>query len=146
MPIHPPVYPIGRLDKDSEGLILLTNDGKLAQELTHPSFDHKKVYMVHGTLMPEQTLDKALAALKAGIILGDGPAIADEATGMQQGDEVTVIITVHEGRFHLLRRMCGAVGINVFRLTRTQIGSITLGSLKPGKWRMLTKHDLEQLT
>jgi len=134
------LYPIGRLDADSEGLILLTNDGGLTQRLTHPSFGVDKEYLVSvdgGT--PSRG---ALRTLREGVELEDGktsPAkIATVADGLLK-------ITIHEGRNRQVRRMCDAVGHPVTRLVRTRIGTITDTTLGPGEWREVEASEVREL-
>ena len=124
--------PVGRLDKDSSGLLLLTNDGQLAQELTHPSHQKKKVY--------EVMLDKPLQPLHRqmisdhGVRLDDGPS-KFELERHQEGDDRQWIITMHEGRNRQIRRTFSALGYSVTGLHRTQFGTYHLHSLTPGSYR-----------
>jgi 23S rRNA pseudouridine2605 synthase len=146
IPKNPSVYPVGRLDKDSEGLLLLTNDGALADRLTHPKFEHTKVYKVlgrqSGTINVLSIRDKLLK----GVRLGDGIAKADHVTVSLEKDGILVlVITVHEGRHHLIRRMCASINITVNQLIRTQVSNLKLGELKPGMSRVLTSTDLKLL-
>jgi 23S rRNA pseudouridine2605 synthase len=145
VPAHPPVYPVGRLDKESEGLLLLSNDGALTQRLTHPSFEHEKEYQVYGTMKEGFDVNQAATQLRQGIMLKDGKAKADHVQITLKDEYIILTITVHEGRTHLVRRMCGAVGFLVQKLVRTRLASLTLGSLKPGEWRILSASELEQL-
>jgi 23S rRNA pseudouridine2605 synthase len=146
VPVNPPVYPIGRLDKESEGLILLTNDGELAYQLTHPKFEHQKTYVVE--CKPKRPVEPSSLAtrLLAGVMLRDGKAKADEAffqelkPGILQGT-----ITIHEGRHHIIRRMCATVELQVTRLTRTRIGQLAVDGMKPGEWRVLTPTELRRI-
>jgi len=147
LPSEPPLYPIGRLDRESEGLLLLTNDGDLANTLTHPSFEHEKEYLV--TCRPDSSesqlsAEKVAKTLLKGVKLGDGPAKADRVTATQEGSELILRITVHEGRTHLIRRMCACVNLSVVRLVRIRIGSFS-PQLKPGAYRKLTIQDLSLL-
>ena len=147
VPAQPPVYPVGRLDKESEGLIVVTNNGNLAHALTHPSFDHSKTYEVtvrfEGT---EHPLDWICQKLLKGVKLGDGKAIADKVTAslIKEGS-IHLTITVHEGRYHLIRRMCAAIGLDVKRLQRTKISGFGIGSLKPGAHRIIEPHEITHL-
>lgn len=140
VPASPAVYPVGRLDKDSEGLLLLTNDGTLAQRLTHPSFEHQKVYEVTAEWRTyKENPDGVLQKLKKGVKLGDGLAKADSARLLRQKEnEIRLEITLHEGRTHIVRRMCAAVGLKVTRLIRVKIGTIELENITSGKYRLLT--------
>lgn len=134
---------VGRLDFDSEGLLLLTNDGELAHRLTHPSYEVTKTYVVHVEgRMPAAALQK----LKEGVVLEDGPAKADKVQIMDTlTDQTLVEITLHEGRNRIVRRMFDAIGHPVHRLVRTQIGPIQLRHLKEGKIRTLSKRDVALL-
>lgn len=127
------IFPVGRLDKESEGLLILTNDGRLHHRLAHPSFDHEKVYAV--TLFREIT-DEALTQLSQGVML-DGrrtrPAKIRRVAATQ------FQITLREGRNRQIRRMVGIVGHRVKRLIRLRMANIRLGGLKPGAWRYLSQ-------
>ena len=130
------LFHVGRLDKESEGLILLTNDGDWAQKIAHPKFGLVKKYRV--------ATDRALSAreieqLKAGVKIENGVARAISAKRIPEGVE----IAIHEGRNQIIRKMIEALGIEVLALIRTEIGSIKLGELKAGKWRYLS--DVETL-
>jgi 23S rRNA pseudouridine2605 synthase len=125
------LFHVGRLDKESEGLILLTNDGDWAQKIAHPKFGLVKKYRV--------ATDRALSAreidqLKAGVKIESGVARAISAKRIPEGVE----IAIHEGRNQIIRKMIEALGIEVLALIRTEIGSIKLGELKAGKWRYLS--------
>lgn len=125
------LFHVGRLDKESEGLILLTNDGDWAQKIAHPKFGLVKKYRV--------ATDRALSAreieqLKAGVKIENGVARAISAKRIPEGVE----IAIHEGRNQIIRKMIEALGIEVLALIRTEIGSIKLGELKAGKWRYLS--------
>jgi 23S rRNA pseudouridine2605 synthase len=140
LPKYPVVYPVGRLDKESDGALLLTNDGSLAHQLMHPSFEHAKHYEVLCKWKDSPgDLQKGIDSLLAGVRLGDGIAKADVASAAASPSGVIHMhITVHEGRTHLVRRMCAYIGLKVTRLTRTRIGTLDLGNLAPGKFRVLT--------
>jgi 23S rRNA pseudouridine2605 synthase len=130
---------VGRLDADSEGLLLLTNDGELTHRLTHPSFGVEKEYLAEVEGTPSRG---ALRRLREGVELDDGvTAPATVATV----DESLVRITIHEGRNRQVRRMCEAVGHPVTRLVRTRIGPIQDRRLKPGTWRDLTPDEVRHL-
>jgi 23S rRNA pseudouridine2605 synthase len=139
VPDEPRVYPVGRLDADTEGLLVLTNNGELTHRLTHPSFGVEKEYLaeVEGDPSPS-----AVRALRTGIDLEDGPTapakVSRPAPGMLR-------ITIHEGRNRQVRRMCEAVGHPVVRLVRTRIGPIRDTRLKPGEWRPLTTAEVRAL-
>ena len=129
------LFHVGRLDKESEGLILLSNDGAWAQKMAHPSYEVKKRYQV---LVDRPLKAPDLRALERGIELEDGVAKALSVT--QQGRTLT--IEIHEGRNQIIRRMVSALGFEVERLLRDQFGSIKLGELPPGKWRHLNSAEL----
>lgn len=129
------LYPVGRLDADSEGLLLLTNDGELAHRLTHPSYGVPKTYLCE---VPGPVAKSVARQLLAGIELDDGPAKADAFRVLDSlPPKALVEVVLHEGRNRIVRRMLEAVGHPVKRLIRTQIGPIRLGDLPPGKTRRL---------
>jgi 23S rRNA pseudouridine2605 synthase len=143
------VHPIGRLDLDSEGLILLTDDGALTQRLAHPRYEHEKEYLVlvHGT-----PGEDALQRLREGIVLEDSvtaPAevsrLASTVCGPAPSGSSYLRFVLREGRKRQIRRMCAAVGHPVERLIRVRIGPIELGDLPPGAHRHLTETELERL-
>jgi len=137
VPPEPRVYPVGRLDADSEGLLLLTNDGDLTYRLTHPSFGVEKEYLVAGTPSPGE-----LRRLREGLDLDDGRTAP--ARVARVGDH-GLRITIHEGRNRQIRRMCDAIGHPVHRLVRTRIGPLRVEALAPGKWRELTPAEVRAL-
>lgn len=139
VPEQPRVFPIGRLDLNSEGLLLLSNDGDLAQRLTHPSFGVAKEYLAHLQSRPSR---QALRALRNGVELDDGPT-APAKVSLVSPDIVK--ITIHEGRNRQVRRMCQSVGCPVKRLVRTRIGPLTDRRLEPGAWRRLELTELREL-
>jgi len=137
------VYPVGRLDLDSEGLVLLTNDGELAYRLTHPRFRVPKTYRVRvqGRIPPTHT-----RRLREGILLEDGLARAESATVLHQGQRASALeVVLIEGRKRQLRRMCAALGHKVLRLERVALASLELGTLKTGQWRRLTHREVIDL-
>jgi 23S rRNA pseudouridine2605 synthase len=139
VPADPRVHPVGRLDADSEGLLLLTNDGDLTYRLTHPRFGVEKEYLVvvDGTPRPG-----AVRCLRDGVDLEDGrTAPARVAMVGPSG----LRITLHEGRNRQVRRMCAAVGHPVRRLVRTRIGPLRLTALAPGEWRELSPTEVRAL-
>jgi 23S rRNA pseudouridine2605 synthase len=138
VPAEPRVFPVGRLDADTEGLLLLTNDGDLAHRLTHPSFGVEKEYVaeVEGRLSPA-----AVRRLREGVDLEDGRT----APAKVAAEDNVLRITIHEGRNRQVRRMCEAVGHPVVRLVRTRIGPVADRSLKPGAWRPLTTDEVRAL-
>jgi len=135
------LYPVGRLDIDTTGLILLTNQGELAHRLTHPSFEVEKTYraVVGGPALEE----RALRTLREGVELEDGPS-APARVRRVSGD--TLEITIHEGRKRQVKRMCEAVGHPVKRLERIGFGPLALGDLPRGRWRKLSDAEVEMLT
>ena len=147
VPAYPPVFSIGRLDKESEGLILLTNDGALANKLTHPSYEHSKEYWV--VCRPELGVTADLAKIKAnfekGVKLGDGKAIAENVQVKKDGADIIISLLVKEGRHHLIRRMCATQRLDVRRLKRTKFATLSLDTLKPGAHRTLTSAEIQHL-
>jgi 23S rRNA pseudouridine2605 synthase len=137
------LYPVGRLDLDSEGLLLLTNDGDLAQRLAHPSFEHEKEYHV---CVEGRPTAHALRRLREGIELEDGFTWPAEVDELRQDQGCTWLrFVIHEGRKRQLRRMCAAVGHPVRRLIRVRMGPLLLGDLPSGKHRALTAAELDLL-
>jgi 23S rRNA pseudouridine2605 synthase len=139
VPDEPRVFPVGRLDADTEGLLLLTNDGDLAHRLTHPSFGVDKEYLVEVEGNPHRGV---VRRLREGVELEDG--VTAPAKVAVLGDHL-LRITIHEGRNRQVRRMCEAVGTPVVRLVRTRIGPLNDRSLKPGEWRSLTQEEVRSL-
>lgn len=139
VPPEPRVFPVGRLDADTEGLLLLTNDGDLAHRLTHPSFGVDKEYLAHVEGVPTAA---ALARLRKGIELNDGITAPAKVSTLDDG---LVRIVIHEGRNRQVRRMLEAVGHPVIRLVRTRIGSLVDSKLAPGKWRALAPEEVRAL-
>lgn len=134
---------VGRLDRDSEGLLLLTTDGELAHRVAHPRFEVAKTYEA---LVDGRPGDEALARLRAGIDLDDGPTSPAEAERLRpDGDCWWVRLVLHEGRKRQVRRMLAAVGHPVRRLVRTRLGPLELGTLEPGAARALTGGELAGL-
>lgn len=142
VPSEPRVFPVGRLDLDSEGLIILTNDGELTHHLTHPSFGVEKEYLVHVRCGPDGVPETALNKLRRGVELDDGMTSPAKVGQVQPG---VLRIVIHEGRHRQVRRMCDAVGHEVNRLVRTRIGTLVDATLKPGKWRLLTTQEVRSL-
>jgi len=137
------LFNIGRLDYDTEGLMLLTNDGELAHRLAHPSFEVAKTYLAEVTGPVPKDLGRRLAT---GIELDDGVATADRFRVIDRsGQRALVEITLHEGRKHVVRRMLAETGHPVSRLVRTDVGPIRLGNLKPGDSRELTTREIGEL-
>jgi 23S rRNA pseudouridine2605 synthase len=137
------LFHIGRLDYDTEGLMLLTNDGELAHRLAHPSFEVAKTYLAEVTGPVPKDLGRRL---QTGIELDDGVAVADRFRVIDRsGNRALVEITLHEGRKHIVRRMLAETGHPVSRLVRTDVGPIRLGTLKPGASRDLTTREIGEL-
>jgi 23S rRNA pseudouridine2605 synthase len=143
VPPDPRVHPVGRLDADSEGLLLLTNDGDLTYRITHPRFGVDKTYVV---LVSGVIRDGDLRRLVAGIDLDDGPAAAVGARVLdRRSDESLVEVTMNEGRKREVRRMMAAIGHPVIRLVRTGIGPLRESKLQPGERRTLTVTEVRAL-
>ena len=137
------VYPVGRLDRDSEGLLLMTNDGEFANMIMHPSKHVPKTYRV--TVRPEIS-EEQLALMNAGMeIDGVKTAPADAWVIHREPGRVVLEIILKEGRNRQIRKMCEQVGVEVARLKRTAIGPVKLGMLQPGKWRPLTPEEVRRL-
>lgn len=137
------IYPVGRLDYDTEGLLLLTNDGDFTYALTHPKHEIKKVYVAEVQGLPtESELDK----LRTGLILSDGVTAPAEAVILKQhGKNSLVQIALHEGRNRQVRRMLEAIGHPVIRLKRIKIGCLSLNGLRVGEYRFLSKQEVQDL-
>ncbi|MDH7487567.1 MAG: pseudouridine synthase [Anaerolineae bacterium] len=155
VPLPERLYPVGRLDVDSEGLVLLTNDGELAHRLTHPRYSHPKAYLV---LVEGRPDDEALTRLQRGVMvkgrrtraaqvqrLSQPPAGIPERGVATSQPTTWLQITLREGRKRQIRHMCGAVGHPVLRLVRIAIGPLKLGALPPGQWRELTGQEVRDL-
>lgn len=138
------LYPVGRLDRNSEGLLIFTNDGALANDIMHPSKHIAKTYRVtiDGKVSEEQ-----IAQLMAGVKLDDGavtmPCVVEVLT--EEPERTVLRFTIKQGLNRQIRRMCAAVGLQVGRLRRVAVGGVRLGMLKPGEWRELTKEELRAL-
>ncbi len=134
------LYPVGRLDVDSTGLILLTNDGALAHRLTHPSFEVGKTYRVVVAHPPVR--ETAIRALRGGVELDDGLTAPARVVAVAPD---TLELTIHEGRKRQVKRMCEHVGHPVLVLTRVKLGPLALGDLAPGSHRRLSDHEVDLL-
>ncbi len=139
VPAEPRVFPVGRLDAGTEGLIIVTNDGVLAQLLAHPSHGVEKEYLAEVRGLPSPS---AVRALRQGITLSDGPTGPARVAVVSAG---VLRIVIHEGRNRQVRRMCEAVGHPVIRLVRTRIGPISDRRLRPGQWRELDSDEVREL-
>ena len=140
VPSRERLYPVGRLDADTTGLILLTNDGELAHHLTHPSFEVPRVYRAQVARAPVR--DQALRTLRAGVELDDGRTAPAKVRRLAPD---RLELTIHEGRKRQIRRMCDAVGHRVESLERVAFGPLRLGTLPPGGHRRLTPAEVERL-
>lgn len=137
------VYPVGRLDMDSQGLLLLTNDGDLAYRLTHPGFEHEKEYKIRVAGHPSERL---LAQLARGIVLEDGPTQPAQISVLQKKRDSTWLrVVLREGRKRQLRRMFDTIDHPVRDLIRMRVGPIQLGNLPPGEWRRLSAKEVQAL-
>ena len=137
------IYPVGRLDKDSEGLLLLTNDGSFTNCMTHPSHEYAKVYRV--TVRPAVD-DNILYNLRNGIVIdGRVTAPCDVTVLTEEENRVVLEFVLHEGRNRQIRKMCESQGLEVARLKRISIGPIKLGMLKQGDYRELSEQDVKKL-
>ena len=143
VPDDPRVFPVGRLDWETEGLLVLTNDGALTQRLTHPSHGVEKEYLVEVEGVPSRG---SLRSLREGVELEDGPSAPAEVRLVQsRGDSAAIELVIHEGRNRQVRRMCEAIGHPVRRLVRTRIGLLSDRSLGPGEWRELAQGEVRSL-
>lgn len=144
VPVQVKLYPVGRLDLDSEGLILLTNDGELANRLTHPRYGQEKEYRVLVGRRPDEI---QLATWRRGVVLEDGyhsaPVHVDVLSHSGKGTSLRVIMK--EGRKRQIRDTCHQIGLPVVSIVRVRIGSLQLGDLKPGQWRRLTPNEIRGL-
>ncbi|MBC7104760.1 MAG: rRNA pseudouridine synthase [Firmicutes bacterium] len=137
------LYPVGRLDADSEGLLLLTNDGELSLLLTHPRYGVPKTYRVWVAGVPDRG---TLTRLARGVELEDGPTAPARVRLVRAGRAGSVLeVTLREGRKRQIRRMCAAVGHPVLRLVRVGLGPVNLGALPPGRWRELRPEEVAAL-
>ena len=137
------LFPVGRLDKDTRGLLLITNDGYLAQRLTHPSHGVEKAYTVEAEGYLTQ---QGLASLRKGVKLEEGTtAPARVKVLAKKGDRCVLEMTIHEGKKRQVRRMIAAVGLKVGELIRTRLGPLDLKGLEEGSYRPLTHQEIEQL-
>ncbi len=137
------LFHVGRLDADSEGLLLLTNDGELAHRLMHPSFGVTKTYLA---TVPGPVGKQIARQLRAGVVLEDGPVTVDAFRVVQtQGRQALVEVVLHEGRKHIVRRLLAEVGHPVSRLVRTRIGPVHLGGQRAGSLRALTRAEIADL-
>ncbi|MBE6776700.1 MAG: rRNA pseudouridine synthase [Ruminococcaceae bacterium] len=138
------LFPVGRLDMNSEGLLLMTNDGEFANKLTHPSYHVNKTYRV---TVKGETNDEKIIQLKEGIMLdGEKTLPCDCFVAERKPDRTVLIFVIQEGRNRQIRRMCEAVKLEVLRLKRTEIAGVKLGMLPRGSWRPLNEKEMRRLT
>ena len=138
------IFPVGRLDRDSEGLLIMTNDGDFANTLTHPSSHVNKTYRVTVKGVAEE---EQLLRMKEGIMLDGRKTLpCDCFVAERKPDRTVLIFILNEGRNRQIRRMCEAVGLEVLRLKRTEIAGVKLGMLPQGKWRPLNEREMRRLT
>jgi 23S rRNA pseudouridine2605 synthase len=139
---HLRLYPVGRLDKDSTGLLLLTNDGELTYRLTHPKFEHEKEYLIHidGRLKPDEK-----TKLEKGVELEDGMTYPVVVKEVKSSPPFNYSITIHEGRKRQVRRMLANLGYSVLELRRIRMGNLHLGNLREGAIRELTPEEVRSL-
>lgn len=144
IPVEGHLYPVGRLDFDSEGLILMTNDGELTNKLTHPKFGHQKEYRVLVSRRPD---DKQLEAWRRGVVLEDGDktAPADVSFLSSSGKGAWISVVMGEGKKRQIREIGKLLGLPVVKIIRLRIGTLKLGSLKPRQWRHLTAGEVSEL-
>jgi 23S rRNA pseudouridine2605 synthase len=137
------MFPVGRLDADSEGLMLFTNDGRLAQRLSHPRYEHDKEYQVE---VYGQPTEKALEKWRSGVTLEEGRTAPAQVVRIRYDRGMTWLrVVIHEGSKRQIRRVASSLGYPVRRLIRTRIGPVTLGELEPGEWRPLKRAEQEAL-
>jgi 23S rRNA pseudouridine2605 synthase len=138
------LYPVGRLDADSEGLILLTNDGELTNQLTHPRYGHQKEYRVLVAVHPEE---EQLATWRRGVVLEDGYRTAPAKVRLEgfKGKGAWLRVTMGEGRKRQIREIGSRIGLPVVKIIRLRIHTLQLGSIKPGQSRKLTKKEIDSL-
>lgn len=137
------VYPVGRLDRATQGLILLTNDGDLAHRVMHPSYEVDKEYLAFTNQRPTES---QLQRLREGIVIDGRRVVPEEVRLFRETDEgVAIRVVIHEGLYHVVRRMMDAVGIEVTRLRRTRLGPLRIQGIATGAWRDLTPGELVQM-
>ncbi|MHB1129683.1 MAG: pseudouridine synthase [Ilumatobacteraceae bacterium] len=142
IPTHPQVHPVGRLDAETEGLLLITNDGELTHRITHPKYGLDKEYLVHVRCDEHGVAESALHNLRIGVDLDDGITAPADVGQLQPG---VLRMVIHEGRNRQIRRMCQEVGYPVVRLARVRIGPISDRRLRPGEHRLLTAAEVRSL-
>jgi len=133
------IYPVGRLDYDTEGLLLFTNSGELAYRLTHPKYEIDKVYQV---TLEKPVTSKMLLSLEKGVEIAPGSVVSGR---VEKRSSHIIELTIHQGKKRQVKRMLQAVGNRVVALKRIRLGALNLGSLKPGEWRFLDTEEISQL-
>lgn len=137
------IYPVGRLDKQSEGLMLLTNDGQLTHKMTHPKFEHHKIYHVR---VEGHLSDEAMETWRRGLLLDGSPTAPAGVELIERRKNSTLLrVTLREGRKRQIRRVAASLGYPVTRLIRMQIGPLQLGELEPGQWSVLSEGEVSAL-
>lgn len=136
------LFPVGRLDRNTTGVLMITNDGDLAHRLMHPRYEIPKIYYVRTkkTVKPHQ-----IDELRRGVELDDGPAAADQVAYLDPNAKTDVALEIHEGRNRQIRRMMETLGHDIVQLERAKYGTLTTGSLKRGEWRRLTYEEVDEL-
>ena len=144
VPLPGTLYPVGRLDVDSEGLLILTNDGNLTNQLTHPRYEHEKEYRVLVARHPDP---KQLAAWQRGLVLEDGfqTLPADVSILRKEGKGTWLAVKMREGHKRQIRETGKVIGLPVVKIIRVRMGTLLIGNLKPGQWRHLTAQEVESL-
>jgi 23S rRNA pseudouridine2605 synthase len=136
------VYPVGRLDRNTTGVLLITNDGDLTTKLTHPKFNKKKIYQV---TLDKDLQDEDFAKILSGIVLEDGEIKADELSFVNEGDLRTIGLEIHSGKNRIVRRIFDALGYHVVKLDRVYFAGLTKKNLPRGKWRYLSEMEVTML-
>lgn len=144
VPVSQRLFVAGRLDKESRGLVLLTNDGEAALRLTHPRFAHEKEYHVRMKSMDDQRAQDVMRSLRNGVDIGEGDGVVKPAKIKYLGDERFVVV-LKQGKKRQLRRMFAQVHCHIIDLVRTRIGTLALGDLPSGKWRQLSGEEVKKL-
>ena len=140
--VHKRVYPVGRLDKETTGILLFTNDGPLAQKLIHPKFETEKIYRVelHRSLEPFD-----IRRATQGVALSDGRATVDKVQFISGKSRRQILVTLHNGKYRIIRRLFAQLGYTVKKLDRISFAGLTKKNLLPGAWRYLSKQEIENL-
>jgi 23S rRNA pseudouridine2605 synthase len=136
------LFPVGRLDRNTTGVLLITNDGDLAHRLMHPRYEIPKIYYVR---TQQRVKPHQIDALRRGVDLDDGPAAADQVAYLDPNTKTDVAIEIHEGRNRQIRRMMEALGHDIVQLERAKYGTLTTGRLQRGEWRRLTYEEVDEL-